>query len=63
LGASSRKKKPRYGIIIRKNKQSEVTTEGLTSHYLNRTKSPQSNKVGQLQTIYKTAWKIKKDII
>jgi hypothetical protein len=96
-----------HGITIRKNKQSEGTAEGLTSH-LNRTKSSQSNKVGitpnmipcfpasngtdvhhcdtipnrslpshftkdspsnlifpksepgQLQTIYATAWKIKR---
>ena len=34
-----------HGITIRKNKQSEGTAEGLTSH-LNRTKSSQSNKVG-----------------
>ena len=40
-----RKKKSRHGITIRKNKQSEGTTEGLTSH-LNRTESSRSNKVG-----------------
>ena len=44
--ASSRKKKSSHGITIRKNKQSESTTGGLTSH-LNRTESSQSNNVGK----------------
>jgi hypothetical protein len=43
--ASSRKKKSSHGITIRKNKQSESTTGGLTSH-LNRTESSHSNNVG-----------------
>ena len=58
------------GTTIRKNKQSVRTAEGSSSH-LNRTESSHSNNVGsasksepgQLQTIYATAWKIKKDII
>jgi hypothetical protein len=44
MGASSRSKKSRYGITIRKNKQSVSTAEGSSSR-LNRTESYQSNKV------------------
>ena len=43
--ASSRKKKSRHGITIRKNKQSVSTAEGSSSH-LNRTESSHSNNVG-----------------
>ena len=42
--ASSRKKKSRHGITIRKNKQSVSTAEGSSSH-LNRTESSHSNNV------------------
>ena len=45
MGTSSRKKKSRHGITIRKNKQSVSTAEGSSSH-LNRTESSHSNNVG-----------------
>jgi hypothetical protein len=96
--ASSRKKKSRHRIKIRKNKQSLSRTEssqsnnvgsasnmipcfpasnGTDAHHCdtisNRsspshfTKDSPSNfrksEPGQLQTIYATAWKIKKDIL
>ena len=45
MGTSSRKKKSRHGITIRKNKHSVSTAEGSSSH-LNRTESSQWNNVG-----------------